>query len=148
MDIGKGYIVNEGNDIAILNLGTRLESCLEACSILKQRNVYPTLADARFAKPLDTNLIDKLIDNHKFLITIEEGSIGGFASQVSNYINNIRLKRSSVSVKNLFFPDKFIEHMLPNEQYEEMNMDTNSIVQTVSKLYDDKIIEIKNYNKN
>ena len=148
VDVGKGKLIIEGDDIAILNLGTRIESCIEACKILNDKNIYPTLADARFAKPLDTALIDKLIDNHKFLITIEEGSIGGFASHVLNYVHNLRVKRTSTKIKNIFFPDKFIEHMLPNEQYEEMNMDTNSIVQTVSKLYDDKIIEIKNYNKN
>ncbi len=146
IEIGKGYIAREGEDIAILNLGTRLDVCMEACEILNKNNIFPTLADARFAKPLDTNLIDKLIEDHKYLITIEEGSIGGFASHVLNYVHNIRLKRSSVVIKNIFFPDKFINHMKPEEQYKEINMDTNSIVQKIKRLYDDKVIEIKNFN--
>jgi 1-deoxy-D-xylulose-5-phosphate synthase len=146
IDVGKGHILIEGDEVAILNLGTRLEVCKEASKILNNNNIYPTLADARFAKPLDTNLIDKLLENHKYLVTIEEGSIGGFASHVLNYIHNVRIKKTTISVKNIFFPDKFIGHMKPEEQYEEIKMDTNSIVQKISSLYDDKIIEIKNFN--
>ena len=146
VEIGKGYVAIEGDKVAILNLGTRLEVCKEACKILNNNNIYPTLADARFAKPLDTNLIDNLIDNHSYIITIEEGSIGGFASHVLNYINNVRIKRSTVVVKNIFFPDKFVDHMKPEEQYRDIKMDTNSIVQKILGLYDDKIIEIKNFN--
>ena len=146
IEIGKGYIDTEGDNVAILNLGTRLENIKNACKILNNNNIYPTIADARFAKPLDTNLIDNLIENHKYLITIEEGSIGGFGSHVLNYVHNIRLKRSSVIIKNIFFPDKFIEHMKPEEQYEEMKMDVNSIVKQISRLYDNKVIDIKNFN--
>ena len=146
VEIGKGYIYIEGKDIAILNLGTKLNACEEACKVLNDHNIFPTIADARFAKPLDTNLIDNLLENHKFLITIEEGSIGGFASHVLNYVNNIRRKRSSTIIKNIFFPDKFVDHMKPEEQYLEVNMDTNSLVQKVLGLFDNKVIEIKNYN--
>ena len=146
IEIGKGYIDTEGDNVAILNLGTRLDNIKNACKILNNNNIYPTIADARFAKPLDTNLIDNLIENHKYLITIEEGSIGGFGSHVLNYVHNIRLKRSSVIIKNIFFPDKFIEHMKPEEQYEEMKMDVNSIVKQISRLYDNKVIDIKNFN--
>ena len=146
IEIGRGYVDTEGENVAILNLGTRLSNIKEACKILNNNNIFPTIADARFAKPLDTNLIDNLIENHKYLITIEEGSIGGFASHVLNYIHNIRLKRSSVIIKNIFFPDKFIEHMKPEEQYEEMKMDINSIVKKISILYDNKVIDIKNFN--
>ena len=146
IEIGKGYIDTEGDNVAILNLGTRLENIKNACKILNNNNIYPTIVDARFAKPLDTNLIDNLIENHKYLITIEEGSIGGFGSHVLNYVHNIRLKRSSVIIKNIFFPDKFIEHMKPEEQYEEMKMDVNSIVKQISRLYDNKVIDIKNFN--
>ena len=146
VDIGKGYIVFNGTDIAILNLGTRLEVCKEACSILNNNNIFPTLADGRFIKPLDTDLIDELLDNHKYLITIEEGSIGGFASHVLNYIYNIRRKKTSTQVKNIFFPDRFVDHMKPEEQYAEIKMDTNSIVEKIIRLYDDKVVDIKNYN--
>ncbi len=146
VEIGKGYIVNSGKDIAILNLGTRLNNCMEACKILNDKNIFPTIADARFAKPLDTKLIDILIDDHKFLITIEEGSIGGFASHVLNYVHNIRRKKSSTIIKNIIFPDKFIDHMKPEEQYESIEMDTNSIVSYISRLSNDNIIDIKNFN--
>ena len=146
VEIGRGYIDISGENIAILNLGTRLATCKEACKILNQKNIFPTIADARFAKPLDTKLIDNLIENHKFLITIEEGSIGGFASHVLNYIHNVRIKRSSVIIKNIFFPDRFIDHMKPEEQYQDINMDVNSIVNQITRLYDDKVIDIKNFN--
>ena len=145
VEVGKGYILFEGNEIAILNLGTKLENCIEACKILNQKNIYPTLADARFAKPMDTNLIDKLIENHRFVITIEEGAIGGFASHVLNYVHNVRIKPNLATIKNILFPDRFIEHMKPEEQYSEINMDTDSIVKKISKLNDDKIINIKNF---
>ena len=145
VEIGKGKIVKEGKNIAILNLGSRLQNCLEATTILNDTNIYPTIADARFAKPLDTKLIDVLLENHEYLITIEEGSIGGFSSHVLNYIHNLRPKKSSTLVKNIIFPDKFIDHMSVDDQYREIGMDTNSIVKTVSKLYDNKIIDIKNF---
>ncbi len=146
--IGKGYIVHEGKDIAILNLGTRLESCKDACKILNNININPTIADARFAKPLDTDLINNLLDNHEYLITIEEGAIGGFASHVTNYINNIRVKKVSSSVKNIIFPDRFIEHMSPEEQYKDIKMDTDSLVKKITSLYDNKVIEIDDYKSN
>ncbi len=145
IEIGKGYIIKEGQDIAILNFGTRLENCIEASNSLMKYNIYPTIADARFAKPLDTKLIDTLVSNHKFLITIEEGSIGGFGSHVLHYIHNIAKKYNSISIRNLIFPDKFIEHMSSEEQYKEAGMDTESIIQTISKLYDDKVIDINKY---
>jgi len=148
IEIGKGYIAVEGEGLAILNLGTKLDICLEACKILKENNINPTIADARFAKPLDTKLIDLLIENHKFLITIEEGSIGGFASHVLNYIHNVRTKNSSTIISNIFFPDRFIDHMTSEEQYSEIDMDVNSIIQKIKSLYDDKVIDIKNYNFN
>ncbi len=145
INIGNGYIIKEGNEVALLNLGTRLDTCLDALLVLNKNNIFPTIADARFAKPIDTKLIDQLVDNHKFLITIEEGSIGGFASHVLNYVYNIRLKKSSVTVKNIFFPDRFIEHMKPEEQYMEIKMDVDSLVKKILKLYDNKIINLKDY---
>ncbi len=146
IEIGKGYTLNNGNEVAILNLGTRLDSCLEACKILNSKNIFPTIADARFAKPLDHKLIDELLENHKYMITIEEGSIGGFSSHLLHYVNNIRLKNNKTIIKNIIFPDRFVEHMKPEEQYSEINMDTNSIVKTISKLYDNKIINFSNFN--
>ena len=148
VEIGKGKLVISGKEIAILNFGARLEICKEACEVLNSKNIYPTLADARFSKPLDTNLIDNLLDNHKYIITIEEGSIGGFSSHVLNYIHNIRRKKTFATVKNIFFPDRFVNHMKPEEQYKEIEMDCNSIIKKISSLYDDKIIDMKNFNFN
>ena len=147
LEIGKGKIINEGNDIAILNLGTRIQSCFEAAKILNQYNINPTIADARFAKPIDTKLIDFLLDNHKFILTIEEGSSGGFGSTVLNYIHNIRIKPTICNVKNLFFPDKFIEHQSPEQQYIEIGMDSDSIAKKILNFFDDKLINIQHFSK-
>ena len=147
LEIGKGIILKQGNDIAILNLGTRMQSCFDAVKILEEYNIYPTIADARFAKPIDTHLIDELLDNHKFLITIEEGSSGGFGSTVLNYIHNKRIKPTSCNIKNLFFPDKFIEHQSPDQQYLEIGMDAESIAKKILNFFDDKLINIQHFSK-
>ena len=86
------------------------------------------------------------LETHEFLVTIEEGSIGGFASHVLNYINNIRKKMTKTIIKNIFFKDKFIDHMNPDEQYKEVQMDINSIIDKITSLFDNKVIDIKNYN--
>ena len=143
LDIGKGIILKDGNDIAILNLGTRIQSCYDALKILEISEIYPTIADARFAKPIDTELIDNLLDNHKYLLTIEEGSSGGFGSTVLNYIHNKRLKPTSCKVNTLFFPDMFIEHQSPEQQYAEIGMDANSIAKKILNFFDNKLIDKK-----
>ena len=148
LEIGKGIIIKEGNDVAILNLGTRMQSCEEAIKLLNSLNIYPTLADARFAKPIDKNLIDKLLDNHKYLITIEEGSSGGFGSSVLNYIHNERRKTTLSTVNNIYFPDRFIDHQSSDDQYREIGMDTDSIANKVIKFYHDNVIDFDTYNKN
>ena len=148
IEIGKGIMLYEGNDVAILNLGSRLQSCQEAIKFLNNYNIYPTLADARFAKPIDTDLLDKLLDNHKYLLTIEEGSSGGFGSSVLNYIHNKRIKTTSAKVNNIFFPDRFIDHQSPEDQYAEIGMDTNSIIRKIKQIYEDNVIDIQSYNKN
>ena len=148
LEIGKGIIIKEGNDVAILNLGTRMQSCEEAIKLLNSLNIYPTLADARFAKPIDKNLIDKLLDNHKYLITIEEGSSGGFGSSVLNYIHNDRRKATLTKVNNIYFPDRYIDHQSSDDQYREIGMDTDSIANKVIKFYHDNVIDFDTYNKN
>ncbi len=145
IEIGKGYIVREGSEVAILNLGTRLESCFEAITILEQHNINPTLADARFAKPLDMKLIDTLLDNHKYILTIEEGSIGGFGSSMLHYIHNVRNRPTNAITKNLIFPDRFIEHNKPEAQYKEMGMDGESIAKQIVNFFDEKIVSLKNF---
>jgi len=148
LEIGKGIIIKEGNDVAILNLGTRMQSCEEAIKLLNSHNIYPTLADARFAKPIDKNLVDKLLDNHKYLITIEEGSSGGFGSSVLNYIHNERRKTTLSKVNNIYFPDRFIDHQSSDDQYKEIGMDADSIANKIIKFYQDNVIDFETYNKN
>ena len=148
LEIGKGTIIKEGNDVAILNLGTRMQSCEEAIKLLNSHNIYPTLADARFAKPIDKNLIDKLLDNHKYLITIEEGSSGGFGASVLNYIHNERRKTTLSTVNNIYFPDRFIDHQSSDDQYKEIGMDADSIANKILKFYQDNVIDFETYNKN
>jgi len=148
IEIGKGIILEEGNDLAVLNLGSRLQSCQEAIKLLNSYNIYPTLADARFAKPIDTNLLDKLLDNHKYLLTIEEGSSGGFSSSILNYIHNKRIKITSTKINNIFFPDRFIDHQSPEDQYKEIGMDANSITRKIKQIYEDNVIDFQSYNKN
>ena len=148
LEIGKGYIVTQGNDIAILNLGTRMESCEEAIKLLKDHNIFPTLADARFAKPIDKDLINQLLDNHKYVITIEEGSSGGFGATVLNYIHNERVKPTSAKISNIFFPDRFIDHQSPEDQYLEMGMDAGSIAQKILKFYKTNVLDFQLFNKN
>ncbi len=148
IDIGRGVILENGNDIAILNLGTRLQSCKESIKILNTSDIFPTLADARFAKPIDTDLIDQLLDNHKYLLTIEEGSSGGFSSSVLNYIHNVRVKKTSTRINNIFFPDRFVNHQSLEEQYTEIGMDANSITKKIKQIYEDNVIDFQTYNKN
>ena len=148
IEIGKGVILYEGNDVAILNLGCRLQSCAEAIKVLNTYNIYPTLADARFAKPIDKDLLDELLDNHKYLLTIEEGSSGGFSSSVLNYIHNERIKNTSTKVNNIFFPDRFIDHQSAENQYSEIGMDTNAIIKKIKQIYEDNVIDFQSYNTN
>jgi 1-deoxy-D-xylulose-5-phosphate synthase len=148
LEIGKGVIIKEGNEVAILNLVTRMQSCEEAIQLLNSHNIYPTLADARFAKPIDKYLIDKLLDNHKYLITIEEGSSGGFGSSVLNYIHNERRKSTLTKVNNIYFPDRFIDHQSSEDQYKEIGMDADSIANKIIKFYQDNVINFETYNKN
>ena len=148
IEIGKGIVLEEGNEVAILNLGSRLQSCQEAIKILNANGIQPTLADARFAKPIDTNLLEQLLDHHKYLLTIEEGSSGGFSSSVLNYIHNERIKITSTKVNNIFFPDKFIDHQSPEEQYSEIGMDADSIAKKIIQIYEDNVVNFQSFNKN
>tara|TARA_B100000579_G_scaffold425396_1_gene431071 strand:+ start:808 stop:2736 length:1929 start_codon:yes stop_codon:yes gene_type:complete len=138
LEIGKGRIIKEGSNLAILNFGGRLGSCMEAYTNLQKKGINITLADLRFAKPIDTKLIDLLLNNHEFLITIEEGSIGGFGSIVLNYIYNNKNTISN-TIKTMYFPDYFIDHASPEDQYKMIGMDVEGI--------ENKVFELLNINK-
>jgi 1-deoxy-D-xylulose-5-phosphate synthase len=108
----------------------------------------PTLVDARFSKPLDEKLLTQIIDNHEFVITIEEGSIGGFSSAVLNFAHNIKKTQNKSIFKNLIFPDRFIDHKSSENQYKEVGMDADSITDKIIALTASDIVFISNYKKN
>ena len=114
------------------------EACKEAIDILKNTNVFPTLIDARFAKPLDYLLLDQILNSHEYVLTIEEGSIGGFSSAVLNYVHNIKKTHTNSIIKNIIFPDKFIEHNTLENQYKEIGMDAESIEKKILSIITSK----------
>lgn len=134
-EIGKGRIVKEGQDIAILSLGTRLEEALKAAEELENKGHSVTVADARFAKPLDHDLILHLAQNHKAVITIEEGSSGGFGSSVMTLLNNEGLLDSgNLKLRTLTLPDIFQDQDTPEKQYEQAGLNAAAIVKTACTL--------------
>lgn len=136
LEIGKGRIIKRGNKIAILNLGGRLGSCIDAETNLSKKGINITLADARFAKPIDHKLVDSLIENHEYLLTVEEGAIGGFGSSILHYIHNLRNKRVSTKIYNICFPDYFVNHAPPEYQYKSIDMDSQGIEKKVFEILD------------
>ncbi len=137
LEIGKGRILREGSKIAILSLGARLQECLKAADELQASGLTTTVADARFAKPLDEELITKLSRSHEVLITIEEGAIGGFGSHVLNFLAKSNLLDTGARVRPMSFPDEFVAHGGPDEQYEDARMMASDIVKEVFAALDD-----------
>ena len=133
LEIGKGRIVREGSTIALLSLGTRLQECLKAADQLAAFGLSATVADARFAKPLDKDLIKSLAQNHEVLITIEEGSRGGFGSFVLHYLADEGLLDGGLKIRSMVLPDTFIDHGKPDAMYEAAGLAANGIVATVFK---------------
>jgi 1-deoxy-D-xylulose-5-phosphate synthase len=131
LPIGKGRVVREGRDVAILSLGGRLQTCLAAADHLQARGVSCTVADARFAKPIDEGLIHRLVRNHRMLITIEEGSIGGFGCRVLDYLVNNDLTRAGFTLRTMKLPDVFLDHDDPLRQYEQAGLSAQDIVRTI-----------------
>jgi 1-deoxy-D-xylulose-5-phosphate synthase len=127
LEIGKGRIIREGEDVAILSYGARLSECLLAADLLEKKDIKATVADARFAKPLDEELTLQLARNHSRLITVEEGSRGGFASYVLHYLNDNRMIGNGLSVKTLTLPDIFQSQDTIKNQYEDAGLDARNI---------------------
>ncbi len=128
LEIGKGRIVREGTKIALLSYGPRLNECLDAAGVLGARGLSTTVADARFAKPIDQELVRRLAAEHEVLITVEEGSIGGFATQVMHYLALEGLLDNGLKFRPMCFPDHFIDHDAPNKQYEQAKLTSPDIV--------------------
>ncbi|MDC1427334.1 1-deoxy-D-xylulose-5-phosphate synthase [Rhodospirillaceae bacterium] len=130
LEIGKGRIIRKGNTVAILSLGGRLSESLLAADDLATRGLLITVADARFAKPLDEQMIEELASTHDILIIIEEGSIGGFSSHVLNFLANMGLLDGALKVRPMCLPDRFLDHDTPEKQYEEAGLSAAHIVKT------------------
>jgi 1-deoxy-D-xylulose-5-phosphate synthase len=128
LPIGKGRIVREGTRIALLSLGTRLSEALKAAEDLATRGLSTTVADARFAKPLDRDLILKLAAEHELLITLEEGAVGGFGSHVLSLLAEAGALENGLKVRTLALPDAFQDHDKPERQYAQAGLDAKSIV--------------------
>ena len=128
--IGKGRVVREGATIAILSFGTRLQECLLASEKLSAYGLSATVADARFAKPLDTDLIARLAREHEVLIAIEEGSSGGFGAHVMHYLAWEGLLARGLKFRPMTLPDRFVDQDTPDRMYEAAGLDAKSIVAT------------------
>ncbi|WP_417412084.1 1-deoxy-D-xylulose-5-phosphate synthase [Hoeflea sp.] len=133
LEIGKGRIVREGTKVALLSFGTRLAECLVAAEDLNAAGLSTTVADARFAKPLDHDLIRQLARHHEVLVTIEEGSVGGFGSHVLQFLANDGLLDGGLRVRSLVMPDIFMDHASPDAMYARAGLDRKGIVDTVFK---------------
>ena len=131
LEIGKGRIIREGSKIAILSLGTRLADSLKAAEELASYGLSTTVADARFAKPLDTELVLRLANEHEVLITIEEGAIGGFAAQVFQTLSDNGALDKGLKIRSMVLPDIFIDHDSPNAMYAKAGLDAKGIVKKV-----------------
>jgi 1-deoxy-D-xylulose-5-phosphate synthase len=131
LEIGKGRVVREGTTVAILSLGARLQECLKAAEMLAAMGLSATVADARFAKPLDHDLIRRLAREHEVLLTVEEGSIGGFAAHVLQFLANEGLLENGLKVRVMTMPDRFLEHDKPEIQYEQAAMKATHMVASV-----------------
>ena len=138
--IGKGRVIKEGKKIAIVNFGARLKEVLISAEILNKKGINPTIIDARFVKPLDENLLWQVANDHEVLITIEEGSIGGFGSHVSNFLSEKKLLDSNIKFRNIIFPDKFIDQDKPEKMYKSAGMDSENIAEKVMEIINSKII--------
>jgi 1-deoxy-D-xylulose-5-phosphate synthase len=132
--IGKGRIIQEGSDVALLSYGTRLNECRLAAALLEEKGLSVTIADARFAKPLDTDMIDQLARHHAKLLTIEEGSRGGFGSYVLEYLAETGQLDAGLKIRTLHLPDRFQDHDSPDKQYEDAGLTARMIANRVLTL--------------
>ena len=133
MGIGKGRIIQEGSKACILSLGTRLSDSIKASKILANYGLSTTVADARFAKPIDEELINILAKNHDILVTVEEGSFGGFSAQVMSYLTKTGLLDNGLKFRPLFFPDEFIAHGKPDSQNQYCGINATNITNSILK---------------
>ena len=147
LEIGKGRIIQEGKKVAILNFGTRLDECKKAAEKLFNQGIDCTIVDARFAKPLDEKLIMEIATNHEVLITIEEGSIGGFGSHVMQLLSDRGVFDRGLKFRSMILPDIFIDQDTPEKMYEVAGLDSLSIANKVEETLNSNVILAKNKSK-
>jgi 1-deoxy-D-xylulose-5-phosphate synthase len=131
LPVGRGRVIREGSRVALLSLGNRLQNCLEAADELAQYGLPATVADARFAKPLDAALIRRLALEHEVLVTVEDGAGGGFGAHVLSHMAREGLLERGVKVRTMNLPDFFVGHGSPDQQYAEARLTKGDIVTTV-----------------
>ena len=147
LEIGKGRVIKEGKKVALLNFGTRLGECKKASDQLSKKGIDCSIIDARFAKPLDEKLIMEIASNHEVLITIEEGSIGGFGSHVMQFLSDRGVFDRGLKFRSMILPDIFIDQDTPEKMYEIAGLDSSSITSKVEETLNSNIILAKNKNK-
>ncbi len=140
LEIGRGRIIREGEKAAILSFGARLKEVLKAGEELEKIGISVTVADARFAKPLDHDLIKNLAKNHELLVTIEEGAIGGFGSHVADFLAKNNLLQN-IKFIPMHLPDLFLEHNAPEKMYAEAGLDAAGIVKAISGIMAKKLVK-------
>jgi 1-deoxy-D-xylulose-5-phosphate synthase len=131
LEIGKGRIISEGSKVALLSFGTRLEEVEKAAEQLSAKGITPTIADARFAKPLDRDMILKLAADHEALITIEEGAVGGFGSHVAQLLADEAVFDKGLKFRSMVLPDTFIDQASPADMYAVAGMNAEQIIAKV-----------------
>ena len=146
IEIGKGRIISQGKHVAILNFGGRLNECKKASETLKKKGITTSIFDARFAKPLDERLIIELASNHDAIISIEEGSIGGFGSHVSKLLSDRGFFDKGLKFRSMILPDKFLDQDTPENMYKNAGLDANSIVERIESILNSNVVIAKNKN--
>ena len=140
LEIGKGRIIKEGKKVAILNFGAKLNECIIAQENLLKKGINVTIIDARFVKPLDENLIWQIATDHEVIITIEEGSIGGFGSHVGQFLTDKNLLDNNLKYRSMILPDRFIEHDKPDLMYKNAGLDSNNIENKILDTLNSKVL--------
>jgi 1-deoxy-D-xylulose-5-phosphate synthase len=148
LEIGKGKIIRKGKQVAILCLGARLEECKKVAEILSTKGIELTLVDARFAKPLDEKLIMEIATTHEVLITIEEGSIGGFGSHVAQLLHERGVFDKGLKFRSMTLPDIFIDQDTPEVMYKKAGLDSLSIIRKIEDLLKSNVVLVKKNTQN
>ena len=138
LEIGKGRVVQEGSTVCILNFGARLDECKTAAKLLDPKGISTTIVDARFAKPLDQDLILRCAREHEMMLTIEEGSIGGFGSHVSHLLSEKGVFDRGLKFRSLVLPDLFIDQDAPDKMYDIAGLNAKQIVSKIENVFFNK----------